>query len=78
MAIVAQGLGPLQAVVSGRYGPTNAQFFGWPEPWPDPAAAKEQMAAAEELTDLIVRPAFTVLTPDEGDELVAGLRSLRV
>ncbi len=76
VAVVAEGVDPLQAVVSGRYGAGNASFFGWAEPYPDPSAAKEAMAAAEARTDVLVRPAYASLTPDERAELVAGLRGL--
>ena len=78
VAVAAQGVEPLQAVMSGRYGADNARFFGWPEPWPEPEAARGQMAAAEALTDRIVEPAFGVLSADERDELVEGVRALRV
>jgi len=76
VAVVAQGVAPLQAVVSGRYGPANAKFFGWPEPWPDPATAREAMAAAEARTDALVRPAYAALAEADRAELVAGLRAL--
>ena len=76
VAVAAAGVEPLQAVVSGRYGPPNASFFGWPEPWPDPAAAKDAMAAAEAVTDTLVAPAYAALDADERAELVTGLRSL--
>lgn len=76
VAVVAQGVDPLQAVVSGRYGTANAEFFGWPQPWPDPSGAAEEMAAAERLTDRLVAPAFAALSGDERAELVAGLRAL--
>lgn len=78
VAVAATGVEPLQAVVSGRYGPSNAEFFGWAQPWPDPEAGKEAMARAEALTDELVRPAFAGLTDDERAELVTGLRALRV
>lgn len=76
VAVVAEGVDPLQAVVSGRYGPPNAAFFGWPEPWPDPEAGREAMARAEALTDRLVRPALAALEADERAELVAGVRAL--
>lgn len=76
IAVVAEGVAPLQAVVSGRYGPANAQFFGWPQPWPDPAIATEAMARAEARTDDLVRPAFAALAADQRAELVAGVRAL--
>jgi hypothetical protein len=78
VAVAAQGVEPLQAVMSGRYGAGNARFFGWPEPWPSPAVALDQMAVAEELTDRIVEPAFAALSASELDELVEGVRALRV
>ena len=77
-AVVAAGVDPLQAVVSGRYGTANAAFFGWPEPWPDPAVGKDAMAAVEAVTDRLVEPAYAVLAVDERAELVTGLRALVV
>ena len=77
-AVVAAGVDPLQAVVSGRYGTANAAFFGWPEPWPDPAVGKDAMAAVEAVTDRLVEPAYAVLAADERAELVTGLRALVV
>ncbi len=76
VAVVAEGVPPLQAVVSGRYGTANAEFFGWPQPWPDPDDARDAMAAAEGRTDRLVRPAFAALPENDRDELVAGLRAL--
>jgi hypothetical protein len=76
VAVAAAGIDPLQAVMSGRYGATNAEFFGWPQPWPDPEDAREAMAAAEDVTDALVRPAFEALSADERAELAAGLRTL--
>jgi hypothetical protein len=76
VAVAGYGVDPLQALVSGRNGPPNAQFFGWPEPYPDPEAGKEKMAAAERVTNAMVAPAFEVLTADERAELAAGLRAL--
>lgn len=76
VAVAAAGIPPLQAVLSGRYGATNAEFFGWPQPWPDPELAREAMLEVEDVTDAMVRPAFEVLTPEERAELTAGLRAL--
>lgn len=76
VAVVAQGVDPLQAVMSGRYGAGNAKFFGWPQPWPDPSLAHDAMAAAEARTDALVQPAFAALSADERAELVEGLRAL--
>lgn len=76
VAVAAAGITPLQAVMSGRYGATNAEFFGWPKPWPDPEVAKDAMAAAEDVTDALVAPAFAALNADEREELAVGLRAL--
>ena len=78
VAVAAAGIEPLQAVVSGRYGTANAAFFGWPEPWPDPAAGKDAMAAVEAVTDRLVEPAYAALAPGERAELVTGMRALVV
>jgi hypothetical protein len=76
VAVVAEGVDPLQAVVSGRYGPSNAEFFGWPQPWPDPEVGRAAMTAAEARTDALVRPAFAALGAEDRAELVEGLRGL--
>ena len=76
VAVAGYGVEPLQALLSGRNGAPNAQFFGWPEPYPDPEAGKEQMAAAERITNHMVARAFAVLTEEERAELSAGLRAL--
>jgi hypothetical protein len=76
VAVAAAGIPPLQAVMSGRYGASNAEFFGWPQPWPDPELAKDAMVAVEAVTDATVAPAFAALSADERTELVAGLRAL--
>jgi hypothetical protein len=76
LAVVAAGVPPLNAVMSGRYGQTNAEFFGWPKPWPDPAEYADEMNAVEERTDALVRPAYEALSEDERTELVTGLRAL--
>ena len=75
-AVAAAGIPPLQAVMSGRYGATNAEFFGWPQPWPDPSVAKDAMVAVEVVTDAMVTTAFEVLTDAERAELAEGLRAL--
>ncbi len=78
VAVAAHGVAPLQAVMSGRYGSANAEFFGWPQPWPDADAAREVMQAAEAMTDRILEPAFAVLDGAERAALAEGLRALRV
>jgi len=75
-AVAAAGISPLQAVMSGRYGESNAEFFGWPKPWPDAEVARDAMLAVEDVTDAMVLPAFEDLTREEREELVSGLRAL--
>jgi hypothetical protein len=75
-ACVAAGVPPLNAVISGRYGGTNAEFFGWPKPWPEPELYAATMTEVEGTTDAMVRPAYAALSEDERAELVAGLRAL--
>ena len=76
VAVVAAGVPPLNAVMSGRYGGTNAEFFGWAKPWPDATEYADVMAQVEATTDRMVRPAYAALSEDERAELVAGLRAL--
>ena len=76
VAVAAAGIDPLQAVLSGRYGAGNAEFFRWPQPWPDPALAQDAMAEAERVTDALVAPAYAALSPEDRAELVASLRAL--
>ena len=50
VATTAAGLSPLEAIVSNE-GPGQAKFFGWSEPFPDPAVLKAKHDSAEEMTD---------------------------
>ena len=70
-AVAAVGLDPLAAVVAGRYGPDNARFFEWPEPYPDPARHKARWDAAEDLTAAAAARPYDALTAAERAELVA-------
>ncbi|WP_459798632.1 SCO6745 family protein [Herbidospora sp. RD11066] len=52
-----------------------ARFLSWPEPYPVPAEEDvEKRARAEELTDVLVAPAYSVLTGGEAEELGELLR----
>ncbi|GAA3151079.1 evbL [Planomonospora alba] len=85
VAVLAEGLTPLQAVlcdshetprgrVSGR---DMALFHEWPEPYPEPGPEiAARRARAEELTDRLMAPAFAVLDEAESAELVALLGAL--
>ncbi len=68
IAVMASGLTPLEAVVAGSYGAGNAQFFGWPEPYPDPAPLVSRRAAAESLTDRLAAPAWAALDDAQSEE----------
>jgi hypothetical protein len=70
VAVLAAGLTPLQAVVSGPYGAANAKFFGWPEPWPDPAAYADRWQSAEARTNELAAAVYEPLSSDEREQLV--------
>jgi len=69
VAVQAAGMGPLEAILSGPAGEWNAEFFGWPKPYPDVGDLAEQREAIEAATDALHAPDFEVLTPDERAEL---------
>jgi hypothetical protein len=61
-AVRAAGLSPLEAIMAGTGGAGNATFLGWPDPLPDATDdARRRLAVAEETTDLLVAPAYSVL-----------------
>jgi hypothetical protein len=75
LAVVAQAVPPRTAHFLRR--PEMFTTFGWPE---DQAPAvtdadRAALAAADELTDRLVAPAFAVLDDDGADALLAGLRA---
>jgi len=76
LAVRAAAIPPLNAIMSGRNGATAAEFFGWPQPWPDPADYQAQMVDVEERTNAMLVPAYQALSQDELGELTIGLRSL--
>ncbi|MCW2888048.1 MAG: hypothetical protein QOE54_6820 [Streptosporangiaceae bacterium] len=79
VAVLATGLSPLEAVLTGASGlipggEANAEFFGWPRPYPETTAElRERRARAERLTDALVTPAFEILSADEANELITLL-----
>jgi hypothetical protein len=68
-AVHEVGLDPHTAVVVNG-GDGNAEFFGWPEPHPDPVDFRPLWVEAEEQTTAGVAAALAVLTEDEQLELV--------
>ncbi|HEY5134222.1 MAG TPA: hypothetical protein VIJ41_00365 [Candidatus Nanopelagicales bacterium] len=73
VAVVASGLSPLQAVLSGPGGSGNASFFGWEEPFEDATGLALARSEAEALTDRLVAPSWDVLGHDERVELLTLL-----
>ncbi len=77
VAVLASGLDPLEAVLSGTSavlssGEPNAEYFGWPRPYPEVTdEVRRRRADAERLTDELMAPAFAALGKTEADELVA-------
>lgn len=73
LAVLAQGLSPLEALMAGPAGQGNAAFFSWPEPYPDPEPLRARWQAAEAATERLVAPAFAALDEREREELVGLL-----
>ena len=69
IAALAVGLEPLEAVIAAE-GEAGAQFFNWPEPWPEREPLLELHAEAEELTDELVAQPYEALSEEEREELV--------
>ena len=69
VAVQALGMGPLEAILSGPAGEWNAEFFGWPKPYPDVSHLADAREEIEALTDRLHAPDFEVLTPDERAEV---------
>lgn len=72
MAVLAEGLTPLEAVLTGG-GPDAARFFAWPEPYPDVAHLAERRTAAEERTNDLAAQPWGALSDDEQTEVAALL-----
>jgi Helix-turn-helix family len=77
VAVLAEGLTPLQAILSDRGGADTARFFGWPEPYPDVSDLGARRVAVERLTDRLVAPAYAVLAPSERAEFADLVTSAR-
>lgn len=73
VGVLAEGLTPLEAILSGGGGEGNAKMFGWAEPFPDTSALAERRARAEAITDQVHARDYAVLTDAERAELAEGL-----
>lgn len=69
IAAEAMGMSPLEAILSGPAGEWNAEFFGWPRPYPDVGDLAVRRDEVETLTDQLHAPDFEVLSDTERDEL---------
>jgi len=77
VATTAVGLSPLEAILTNE-GPGQAKFFGWPGPFPDPAAIKERHAEAEAITDRLCASALAnALGESSYSDFEAGVAVLR-
>ena len=62
-------MSPLEAILSGPAGEWNADFFGWPKPYPDVSGLADAREAIEAATDALHAPDFDVLTNSERADL---------
>jgi hypothetical protein len=69
VAVQAAGMSPLEAILSGPAGEWNADFFGWPKPYPDISGLADQREQIEATTDALHARDFDILTDDERTEL---------
>ena len=76
LAVLASGLTPLQAVVTGPSA-EEAAFHGFAEPHPEPDDnLRARRARAEDLTDRLVAPAYAVLDESEARDFLRLLAAL--
>lgn len=69
VAVQSLGMGPLEAILSGPAGEWNAEFFGWPKPYPDVSNLDSARDEIEGLTDQLHAPDFDCLNDDERAEV---------
>ncbi|MEO6826336.1 MAG: hypothetical protein ABI170_03350 [Microbacteriaceae bacterium] len=75
VAVLACGLTPLEAILSGPEGVAGARYFGWPDPFPIPSpAVRAARVRAERLTDALEGPVWARLG-DQAEECVQLLKS---
>jgi len=75
LAVLANGLRPLEALAAGPQGADNARLFSWPGPYPDPAPFAQRWQRAEAATTVQVAPAFLALDDVERAEFVGLLEA---
>lgn len=68
-AVMTSGLTPLQAVLAGPGGESNAAFFMWPPPYEDVSGLAGERRAVEEQTDRMVARDYAILGDAEQAEL---------
>lgn len=68
-AVAAAGMGPLEAILSGPAGEWNAEFFGWPKPYPEVGDLADAREAIETETDRLHAADLDVLTDEERADL---------
>lgn len=76
-ALLASGMSPLDAIMSGPTGAWNAKFFGWPEPYPDGAPNADARNEIEAAANQLHAVDFEVLTDDERVEFKALAKAAR-
>jgi hypothetical protein len=70
IAVLARGLTPLEATLARDDGDQRARFLRWPEPYPAVTdEVRRRRRAAEELTDDLAAPAYTILDATQRAEL---------
>lgn len=67
-AMMASGMSPLEAIMSGPTGAWNAKMFGWPEPYPDGEPMADARNEIEAAANVLHAADFEVLTDDERAE----------
>jgi hypothetical protein len=75
ISVLASGLAPREAVVAAG-GEGNAQFFNWPEPYPDREPLLDRHAEAEDITDELAARPYEALDETERAELVELLQTV--
>jgi hypothetical protein len=76
VAVLAAGLSPLEAILSGGGGEGNAKLFGWQPPFADVTPLQERRAEAEHHTNELHAADLEVLGDEELDELATGYAAL--